>query len=553
MTTEKKKMTVKGINVTLTENPGEPLLLLVRIVAPQMGVWDKIWDHLTRYYTVALIDLIAPDLDKYDSSVAVFRHYAQQCVDVAKGLGYDRFHILGWTGGTQVAMRCMVDFPQHLHSCILLGATHPPAEKRPTEKLNEIATVLLEHNDLELWTYYWLLSSFTPAYAEKHFDEVKALAETRVRLDKGRLDTARVLKWTKMIREQSVTDEELQSIQVPTLIVAPAFTNLSPLRRLNTLIKTSELAIIPGAGVFVFLEEPESFMAAAGPFLRAAAKGKAPVTRLAQENNITVIDKANRVEVLENHSDEAVVFLHGWLMSPQMWAHSLAALCGKIRCVALWQPGHGKSTAPATEYTMDEWTDWLIGTLDSLNVKKAILVGHSMGGMLALDMVLKYPQRVKGLVLVDTKDEAFDKTARQDFLQLVDSVAIGWSSDPALSSQVAGLLLSEQFLNSYPAWTGTWANEVAKYDLRGIANLLRAIFQREDYSQRVNEIGIPVLVVHGTADQAIPIDIGKAMVERIPGAQFEEMAGAGHCPPMETPEVFTEKLVTFLKKKQFID
>ena len=550
MTIEKKSIEVGGMKVSVTENPGEPLLLLIRMAAREMGMWDKVWEPLSRYYTVANFDLIAPDLDKYDSSVAVFRHYAQQCVDVAKGLGYDRFHILGWTGGAQVALRLIIDYPQHIDSCMLLGANYVPIEKRPTEKSLEILSVILGHGDLELYTYYWLLNSFTPDYAEKHFDDIEALVDVRMRADRGRLDTDRVMKWVRMLREQSVTEEELDSIQVPTLIVAPAYTNLSPLRKLNALIKTSELAIVPGTGIFVLIEEPDSFMTTVGPFIRAAAKGRPPVIRLAQENNITIMNKGKRVDVLENRSDEAVVFLHGWLMSPQIWAHSIAALSRKIRCVALWQPGHGKSSAPDYEFTMELWSEQLIDTLDSLNINKAVLVGHSMGGMLSLETTFKYPERVKGLVLVDTQDEAWDKPRNDQWLQTVDTIAAAWG--PETAPQVANLLMSQQFLDNYPAWTGTWTNEVAKYDLGGQSNLARAIARRKDYSQQVNEIKVPVLVVHGAADQAIMMDVARAMTERIPGAQFEEIPGAGHCPPLEAPEIFTEKLVGFLKKKKFI-
>ena len=550
MTIEKKSIEVSGMKVSVTENPGEPLLLLIRMAAREMGMWDKVWEPLSRYYTVANFDLTPPDLEKFDSSVELFRHFSRQCIDVAKGLGYENFHVFGWTGGAQVALRLIIDYPQHIDSCMLLGASYIPIEKRPTEKSLEILSVILDRGDLELYTYYWLLNSFTPDYAEKHFDDIEALVDVRLRADIGRIDTGRVMKWVRMLRDQSTTDDELDSIQVPTLIVAPAYTNLSPLRKLNALIKTSELAIVPSTGIFVLIEEPDSFMTTVGPFIRAAARGRPPVIRLAQQNNITIMSQGKRVDVLENRSDEAVVFLHGWLMSPQMWAHSIDALSGKIRCIAPWQPGHGKSSAPDYEFAMDEWSDLLIDTLDSLNIKKAILVGHSMGGMLSLATTFKYPDRVKGLVLVDTQDEAWDKPRNDQWLQTVDTIAAGWG--PELSPQVASLLMSEQFLNSHPAWTGAWTNEVTRYDLRGQSNLGRAIAGREDYSLRTSEINFPVLVVHGTADQAITIDVAKAMTERIPGAQFEEIPGVGHCPPLEAPEVFTEKLVDFLRKKKFI-
>ncbi len=74
---------------------------------------------------------------------------------------------------------------------------------------------------------------------------------------------------------------------------------------------------------------------------------------------------------------------------------------------------------------------------------------------------------------------------------------------------------------------------------------------RSDFSARASEIEVPVLVMHSSGDKAIDISIARAMVERIPGAQLEEVAGVGHCPPLEAPEAFTASLTGFLRRKGF--
>ena len=70
--------------------------------------------------------------------------------------------------------------------------------------------------------------------------------------------------------------------------------------------------------------------------------------------------------------------------------------------------------------------------------------------------------------------------------------------------------------------------------------------------QALPTIHVPTLVVHGTVDDGIEIEVARAMANRIPGARFEEMPGAAHCPPLEVPELFTEKLTEFLKENKFI-
>jgi pimeloyl-ACP methyl ester carboxylesterase len=372
----------------------------------------------------------------------------------------------------------------------------------------------------------------------------------RIEADRGRLDTTRILKYVRWLRWQPASEEELANITVPTLIVAPAFARLSTARKLKALIKCSQLAIIPGNGIFALLEDPDAFMWAVGPFLRASARGRPPAVRLAGEEGLTVLSGGMRTDVVEKRSDEAVVFLHGWLMSPQMWAHAMNALQDQTRCVALWQPGHGHSTAPHYEFSMEEWSDRLIETLDNLNIKKAVLVGHSMGGMLSLQTVRKYPERVKGLVLVDTQDDLWDKPRNDYWMERVNALAVSWG--PEAARQTAQLLMSEHFLDTNAGWLGEWTNEVAKYDLDGQRYLGRAIAERADLSTRNQDIKVPVLIVHGTADQAIAVDVARAMRERIPGAVLEEIAGAGHCPPLENPDRFTEILVHFLESKQMI-
>ncbi|MBC8443519.1 MAG: alpha/beta hydrolase, partial [Deltaproteobacteria bacterium] len=265
----------------------------------------------------------------------------------------------------------------------------------------------------------------------------------------------------------------------------------------------------------------------------------------------TIIHNAKRVDVVEPRSQEAIVFLHGWLMSPRMWNHAMNSLNGQIRSVALWQPAHGQTTALDFDFSMDDWARWLIDTLDRLNIQKAILVGHSMGGMLSMRTTVEFPERVQGLVLVGTQANTWDEEKSGEFVQAVDMCGVAWG--PELAPQMADLLMGEQFLKTNPAWVGTWTNEVAQYDLRGMSSLGRAIAGREDLSERITDINVPTLVVHGTEDKAIEIDIGRALAARIPGASFAEMPGAAHCPPLEVPELFTSKLINFLKENNLID
>jgi pimeloyl-ACP methyl ester carboxylesterase len=363
--------------------------------------------------------------------------------------------------------------------------------------------------------------------------------------DRGRMDTRNVQRWIRTLGRLPASEDELKGIKVPTLLVTGKETGVA---HLHGLITSSQVATVPGGRQFALVEDPRSFWAAVGPFMRSAALGLTPVNKMAAEESsyLSRLTSGEHVEVIATQPEQAIVFLHGWLMSPAMWQSPLAALNGKVRCLALWQPGHGRTSAPAAPFTMDTWVERLIEILDTQQIKKAVLVGHSMGGMLSLATAVKYPDRIRALVLVDTQDTAWSEERIMQWRQTVGMIASNWGT--SLAPNIAGFLLGQKFVKGNPGWVQKWVNEVAAYDLKGQIPLGEAIGSHPDLSGRLAAINIPTLVVHGGVDQAISIDTGKAMAKRIPGAEFYEIPDAAHCPPLETPVEFTDVLVGFLQK-----
>lgn len=541
---QKKTVNISGFQVHVSENPGAPLLLLVRMAAAGMGLWDRLWDYLTPYYTVANFDLPTPVIDEAASPVDMFKDYARTTVQIAKGLGHDRFHLFGWIGGARVAIRCLVDYPQYLQSCVIQGLADRPADVRFARKNAEVVNLILESGNLELYTYNWLLSGLSPDYAASHFNEVEELVRVRLEADRGRMDTRNVQKWIRMLGRLPVSEEELRKVNVPTLLIAPSERDV---KQLHGHIKSSSVAVVPGLRQFTMMEDPAALWSAVGPFMRSAARAVTPVAGLAHEEASLILrsDVGGCVQVLATEPKDAIVFLHGWLMSPEMWAAPLAALSDRTRCLALWQPGHGRTSAPPPGFSMSDWVEWLARILDSQGIQRAVLVGHSMGGMLALAMAAQHPARVKGMVLVDTQDTTWDNERVAQWQKTVQMIATAWG--PQLAPNIAGFLLGQKFISGNQAWLDRWAQEVSAYDLKGQIPLGLALGQRADVSPYLAGFRMPVLVTHGSVDQAIPVETGRAMASRIPGSEFVEIAGAAHCPPLEAPAEFTAALMAFLK------
>jgi pimeloyl-ACP methyl ester carboxylesterase len=550
MTPPIEERNVNGSRVWISERPGAPLMVLTRMAPGGMGLWNRIWPRLAEHFTVANFDLPVPPFNKGDDPRDVYRALGQSVIETAEALGHPRFHLFGWTGGAHVGLRMLVEQPERLLSCVLLGAIYEPEEQRPLAYQLEMLRRMLGRDnsdaDLDFYTRFWILSSVSPEWAEKHWDEIDQLVARRLAADRGRLDPATVFDWLTSMRRQSVTEAELAQVRTPTLLLAPALSGWPPLhwvRRLHAAMPSAELAVIPRGQDFALIEDPDAVMAAAGPFLRAAASAKSRSIDLAEADRRTVLSEGTRIDVVEPSADKAVVFLHGWLMTPEIWAPAMAALSDRVRVLAPWAPAHGGSSALSLEASLDEWALSLAAMLERLGVKKAILVGHSMGGMQALALAELRPDMVAGLVLVGSQIESWPEDRRLEMGRAADALAVAWSED--LASELAKTLVGDAFLADNPAWIGSWFHTVSGWDLPGHSSLARAVANRPDRSNAWRAFTGPRMIVHGGADRAISVAVAQAAATS-ESCDLRVLEDVGHCPPLEAPDAFTALLTSYL-------
>jgi polyhydroxybutyrate depolymerase len=236
-----------------------------------------------------------------------------------------------------------------------------------------------------------------------------------------------------------------------------------------------------------------------------------------------------------------VVFLHGWLMTAHLWSDQLEALCADRRCLAVAQPGHLVPTFDEP-YTMEHWAELLHRTLRSVDLDPAVLVGHSMGGMLAMEYARRYPESVFGLGLVATTDTPGQPQVvegiRRQMAAWNDEVATGW----------ARYLISAEFLDSHPEWLEEWREMASRFDHEWLPNLMEAIQGRDDLTDITPTLKVPAVVIHCRTDGAVPFALGEALAERIPGAELVAPDGCGHAVPLERPEAVTEALEKLLAR-----
>jgi pimeloyl-ACP methyl ester carboxylesterase len=277
---ERRVVTVGGFPVNIVENPGKALILLTRMASQEAGIWDPIWSGFAEYFTVANFELGGqPGLHRTGSPAEVFGLLASRCVEVAAGLGFERFHLFGWVGGTQVALRCLVDHGPRVASAILLNPFFQLPDMRKIEKAIEFKRVLFSHENRELYAYYWSMAGFTPAFLEKHFDVVEQLARARIAKDRFvRADVEQFTQWVRAIRTNWISDQVLARIAAPVLVVGTTLDNwhagptAEMARALAARIPTARLEVMEHAGSMIFLEDPARFMRLVLPFIRAVLR-----------------------------------------------------------------------------------------------------------------------------------------------------------------------------------------------------------------------------------------------------------------------------------------
>jgi pimeloyl-ACP methyl ester carboxylesterase len=246
----------------------------------------------------------------------------------------------------------------------------------------------------------------------------------------------------------------------------------------------------------------------------------------------------------ESGSGLPVVFLHGWPHDHTAWTAQLSGLATHARCIAPDLRGFGRSTV-AGPWSMDRYADDVVALLDALAIDRAVICGLSMGGYVALAIWRRHPERVRALVLVDTRATADDQEGREKrrrLIRFVESQGID-----ALADQQLGLMLGPATLATRPELSEALRRMMASQPAEGVTGALRAMMERPDSTGLVAGITVPTLVVGGTEDAIIPGDVLRRLAAAIPGARLEMIDGAGHLPQFERPGTFNHALGDFLE------
>ena len=244
-----------------------------------------------------------------------------------------------------------------------------------------------------------------------------------------------------------------------------------------------------------------------------------------------------------------IVLVHGMWSDHHAFDDVVAGMTGRYRTVCPDLRGHGRSETPAHDWTVVDLAHDLARTLDALAIDAAAVVGHSLGGMAALQLALRYPDRLRALVLLSTSAEA-EKPERRSQLGLLSLTINMWGMNNWLAGRVAKGFFSDAYARRSPAKVKAWRKGVLAMDKRALLQALEAVQNRPSVWDRLKDIALPALVMGTRKDPIADPARTAAMARELRNAQLVVLPGGGHALPMEHPRELTQALRQFLAAGQ---
>ncbi len=240
-----------------------------------------------------------------------------------------------------------------------------------------------------------------------------------------------------------------------------------------------------------------------------------------------------------------ILFIHGFPLNRQIWQPQFDYLSNNFRTISLDLRGHGDSQAVPGPYSMEMLARDCYALLESLNVDETVvLCGLSMGGYISLAFYRLFPSRVAGMILAATHANAdtIDAQKKRD-----DTIALAEEFGPtAIADFMASRLFAPRTYKSTPSLVQETTNLMSKTSLEGIVGALKAMKNRQDSTTILPSIHVPVLIIHGTEDQLIPLPVARKMNNTIPGSALVTIPESGHLLNLEKPDVFNREAENFL-------
>jgi 3-oxoadipate enol-lactonase len=233
-----------------------------------------------------------------------------------------------------------------------------------------------------------------------------------------------------------------------------------------------------------------------------------------------------------------VIFSHGFLMDGSMFDTQVAALAGQFRCITWDERGHGETPVEGP-FTYWDSADDALALLDVLGIGSAVFAGMSQGGFISMRAALQAPERVRGLVLIDTQSGLEDPEALPLYVALNDE----WlANGPGAVQEMVSSLIFGPGIDVEP-WYAKWN----ALDRSKFKDPFQTLVGRDEITDRLGEITAPALIIHGSADAAIPMWRAEQLRDGLGDVrELVVVEGAGHAANMSSPDQVNEAISRFI-------
>ena len=226
----------------------------------------------------------------------------------------------------------------------------------------------------------------------------------------------------------------------------------------------------------------------------------------------------------------------------RLWDQLLPLLPEGLRILRFDKRGHGLSSCPGSDYSMDELVDDTAGLMRALGIRDCLFVGLSIGGIIAQGLAARHPDLVRAIVISNSAARIGDAQMWRDRIGLLREGGI-----EALADTIMQRWFAESFRNGRQLELTAWRNMLTRTPLDGYIGCSAAI-GATDYTEATAKLRLPSMVIAGSEDGSVPPEVARATADLIPGARFELIDDAAHLPCVEHPEVYARILIEFMRE-----
>jgi 3-oxoadipate enol-lactonase len=245
---------------------------------------------------------------------------------------------------------------------------------------------------------------------------------------------------------------------------------------------------------------------------------------------------------------EPMLWLAGFAISANAWEPVLPLYSSHYDCISFDNRASGRSGPSRRVISIPQLAADAVGVLDALHIDSAHVYGVSYGGMVAQELAIRFPDRVRGLILGGTTPGG----PRATRPSLPDVVALGRTMRTSSGRYgLSGALFSDEFRREHPDEARELTENLQKHRAPAsgvLAHLLASVYH--DTVSRLRLIRSPTLVVHGGRDRMAPLRNSEMLVEGIPDAELAVIPGTGHAYLLEKPEESAAVVIDFLERRR---